>query len=116
MRLLDRTACWTICDIRTREFERPPAVIAAAGVELSGMVREGEQMSPKKLIETKPCGVELCLGLFEPLLHDQHVGKTPPDLRIAAPARRRTTRATAGPSSQRNGLGPVWSASVFASP
>jgi hypothetical protein len=48
------------------------------------MVREGEQVSPKKLIEAKPCGVELCLGLFEPLLRDQHVGKTPPDLRIAA--------------------------------
>jgi hypothetical protein len=62
-RLLDRTACRTIRDIRAREFERPPAVVAAAGVELRGMVCEGEQVSPKKLIEAKPCGVELCLGL-----------------------------------------------------
>ena len=32
MRLLDRTACRTIRDIRAREFERPPTVVAAAGV------------------------------------------------------------------------------------
>jgi hypothetical protein len=51
MRLLDRTACRTIRDIRAREFERPPAAVAAAGVELRGMVCEGEQVSPKKLIE-----------------------------------------------------------------
>ena len=61
----------TIRDIRASELERPPTVVAAAGVELRGMVREGELMSPKKLIEAKPCGVELCLGLFEPLLRDQ---------------------------------------------
>ena len=84
----ERTACRTIRDIRAREFERPPAVVAAAGVELRGMVREGEQVSLKKLLEAKPCGVELCLGLFEPPLRDQHVGKTPPDLRIAARKRR----------------------------
>ena len=86
MRLLDRTACRTICDIRVRE--RPAAVVAAAGVELRGMVRESEPVSPKQLIEAKPCRVELCLGLFEPLLCDQHVGKTPPDLGIAARKRR----------------------------
>ena len=78
MRLLDRTACRTIRDIRAREFERPPAVVAAAGVELRGMVREGEQVFPRSSSKPRPCGVELCLGLFEPLLRDQHVGKTPP--------------------------------------
>jgi len=49
--LLERTTCGTIRDSRSREFESPPAVVAAAGVELGGMVGEGEQMSPKKLIE-----------------------------------------------------------------
>src|SRR5262245_8545152 len=84
VRLLDRTACGTIRDIRPREFERSPAVVAATGVELRGMIREGEQMFSQKLIEATACGVELCLGFFEPFLRDQHVGKTPPDLRIAA--------------------------------
>jgi hypothetical protein len=74
MRLLDRTACRTIRDIRAREFECPPAVVAAAGVELSSMVREGERVSPKKLIEAKPRGVELCLGL-EPLQHKHGVAR-----------------------------------------
>ena len=86
--LLERAARRTIRDIHARELERPPAVVAAAGVELRGMVREGEQVSPKKLIEAKPCGVELSLGLFEPFLRDQHVGKAPSDLRIAARKRR----------------------------
>src|SRR5262245_59054731 len=40
MRLLDRTACRPIRDIRARELERPPAVVAASGVELRSMVRE----------------------------------------------------------------------------
>src|SRR4030095_1266391 len=84
VRLPDRTMCRTICDIRTREFERPPAVVSAGGVELRGMVRESEQVSLKKLIEAKARGVELCLRLFKPFLRDEHVGKTPPDLRIAA--------------------------------
>src|SRR5215475_10421835 len=84
IRLLDRTAGRTIGDIRARKFKRPPAVVAAGGVEFRRMVRESEQVSFKKFIEAKPGGVELCLGLFEPVLRDQHVGKTPPDLRIAA--------------------------------
>ena len=84
MRLLECTTRRAIRDIRAREFERPPAVIAAASVELRGMVREGEQVSLKKLIEAKACGLELCLGLFEPALRDQHVGKTPPNLWIVA--------------------------------
>ena len=71
MRLLDRTACRATRDVRAREFECPPAVVAAAGVELSSMVREGERVSPKKLIEAKPRGVELCLGL-ELLLQHKH--------------------------------------------
>jgi hypothetical protein len=61
--LLNRTARLTIRDIRSREFERPAAVIAAARVELRSMVCEGEQVSPKKLLEAKPCGFELYLGL-----------------------------------------------------
>ena len=88
MLLLDRTARGTISDIRARELERPPAIVAAAGVELRGMVREGEQVFFKKLFKAGSCGIELCLGLFEPLLRDQHVGKAPTDLRIAAGERR----------------------------
>src|SRR5215469_5780617 len=84
MLLLDRTARGTISDIRARELERPPAIVAAAGVELCGMVREGQQMPSKKLIEAKPCGIELSLGLFELALRNQHIGKTPIDFRIAA--------------------------------
>src|ERR1041384_5952169 len=66
------------------ELERPPSVVTAAGVELRGMVGKGEQMSAKKLIEATPRGVELCLGLVELPLRHQHVGQTPPDLRIGA--------------------------------
>src|SRR5215470_16745505 len=84
MRLLDRTACGTIGDIRAREIERPPAIVAAAGVELRGMVREGEQMPLKKLIEAKTRDVELSFGLFELALRNQHIGKTPIDFRITA--------------------------------
>jgi hypothetical protein len=40
------------------------------------LVREGAQVSPKKCLEPEPCGFELYLGLFEPVLRDQHVGKT----------------------------------------
>jgi hypothetical protein len=48
------------------------------------MVGEGEKVSAKKLLVANPCGFELCLGLFEPRLRDEHIGETPPDLRIAA--------------------------------
>ena len=51
--LLNGTACGTIGDIRSRELERPPTIVAAAGVELRGMVREDEQMPLKKLIEAR---------------------------------------------------------------
>jgi hypothetical protein len=88
LRLPDRTPCRTIPDIRVREFARPAAVVASARGELRGMVREGEQMPPKKLIDCKPCGVELCLSLCEPPLRAQHVGKTPSDLQITARKRR----------------------------
>ena len=84
MRLLDRTACWTIRHIRSREFKCPAAVVTAAGVKLGGVVSEGEQVSPKKLIEAGPRCFELRVGLFESLLRNQHVGKAPSDLRIAA--------------------------------
>src|SRR5262249_1443067 len=84
MRLLERTARRTIGDIRARELERPPAIVAAAGVELSGMIREGEQMPLKKLIEAKTRDVELSLGLFELALRNQHIGKAPIDFRITA--------------------------------
>jgi hypothetical protein len=82
--LLDRTACRTIRDIRARELERPPAVVAAASVELRGMIREGEPVPPKKLIEANTCGVELGLASSNLCLGDQHVGQPPPHLRIAA--------------------------------
>src|SRR5262245_50719136 len=92
MRLLERTACRTIRDIRARELERAPQVVAAAGVELRGMIREGELVSVQKLFEAEACSVELCLRLFEPFLRDQHVCKAPPDLRIAARNRRQEQR------------------------
>jgi hypothetical protein len=43
---------WAIFGIHACEFERPSAVVAAVGVELRGMVREGEQMFPEP-IETR---------------------------------------------------------------
>src|SRR5215469_3299723 len=49
-------------------------------------------MPSKKLIEAKPCGIELSLGLFEPALRNQHIGKTPIDFRIAARKRRQEQR------------------------
>src|SRR5215471_5290918 len=84
MCLPDCTACRTIRDVRPREFERAPAVIAATGVELRGMIREREQMFAQKLLEATACSFELYLGFFEPVLRNQHVGKTPSDLWIAA--------------------------------
>src|SRR5262249_21048964 len=84
LHLLDRPTGRTIRDIGAREFERPPVIVAASRIELRRMVSEGEEMSLKELIKAKPCGVELYLRLFEPRLCDQHVGKTPADLRIAA--------------------------------
>src|SRR5262249_36369713 len=84
MRLLDRAASRTIRDIRSGQLERPPEVVAAAGVEFRGVVREGEQVSPKKLLEAEPCGGELPLALVELSLRDEHISKAPPDLWIAA--------------------------------
>ena len=42
MRLPNGTVCGTIGDIRPRELERSSGIVAAAGIELRGMVREGE--------------------------------------------------------------------------
>lgn len=84
MRLLDSTACGTIGYIDTHEFERSPAIVAAAGIELRGMVGEGERVLAKKLIEAIASGIELPFGLFAPALRNQHISKTPTDLRIAA--------------------------------
>jgi hypothetical protein len=67
-RLLNRTPGRTIRDIRSRQLERPPVIVAAAGVELRGVICEGAQVSPKKLLEAKPCGVELCLAFPQPSL------------------------------------------------
>src|SRR5262249_55436041 len=80
MSLFDRAACRSISDVRVREFECPPTVVAAAGIEFRRMVSESKQMFPEKLLETMARCVELCLGLFEPLLRDKHVGKMPLDL------------------------------------
>ena len=100
MRLVDRAECRTIRNIHARELECPPTVVAAAGVELRCMVREGEQVLPEKLIEAKPCGLELNLGLFESPLRGQDVGQTPANLRIAA--------RSAGMSSASASLGCPW--------
>ena len=70
--------------IHACEFERLPQIVSAPSVEFRRMVREGEQMLPKKRIEAKPRGVELCFALFESLLRGQHVGKAPSNLRVAA--------------------------------
>jgi hypothetical protein len=83
--LLDRTACRTIRNIHAGKLERLPTVIAAAGVELRGMVREGRKCLPRR---SNRAASSRCLGFFEPLLRNQHVGKTPPDLRIVARKRR----------------------------
>src|SRR5215468_6931101 len=61
-------------------------------------------MPSKKLIEAKPCGIELSLALFVLALRDQHIGKTPIDFRIAA--RKRWL-------SGDNGLGDAWKAGVL---
>src|SRR5215510_5018059 len=73
--LLDRTACRTIRDVRARKLERPSAVVAAAGVELRGMVREGERVFLEQLFETRARRIEMSLRLFEPVLRFQNVGQ-----------------------------------------
>src|SRR5262245_539596 len=76
--------CWTIRDVHARKLERAPAVVAAAGVKLRGVIRESERVSGKEHVESNPCGLELAGGFLESLLCDQHVGETPADFRIAA--------------------------------
>ena len=80
--LLDRTACTTIFDIRARQFERPPVVVAAASIELRSVVREASRCLPR--FSSKPeRAASSCLSpLFEPSLRNQHIGKSahgPPD-------------------------------------
>ena len=41
-------------------------------------------MPHKKLFEATPCGLELWLSLFEPLLCDQHSGKTATRQKLAS--------------------------------
>src|SRR5262245_31046045 len=86
--LLDRTARTPISDIRARELECPPVIVAAADVKLRGMVREGEQVPAKKPFEARPSSLESGLSLFKPALRNRHIGKTPLDLGIAAGKRR----------------------------
>src|SRR5262245_41801993 len=76
--------CRAVRAVRTRKLERPPAVVAATGIELRSVICEGEQVPFKKLLKAGPCSIELTFGLFEPSLHDQRVGKPPRDLRITA--------------------------------
>src|SRR5262245_47428458 len=83
-RLVHGAARRSIRDIQACQLERQPEVVAAAGVELGGMVGKGEPVSSEKSVEATPRGVELCLGLFEPLLRCEHVRETPPNLRIVA--------------------------------
>jgi hypothetical protein len=47
MHLADSPTCRTIREIRTRELKRTLTVIAAAGIELRRMIREGEHMPSK---------------------------------------------------------------------
>src|SRR4029453_13250800 len=82
--LPDGTVRRTIRDICAGEFERAPTVVAAAGVELRGVVGEREGGPPKKLTEAEPAVIELLFDLVEPPLRDHDVGQTPPNLRITA--------------------------------
>src|SRR4029450_13437688 len=72
--LPDRTAGRAVRAIEGRELERPPAVVSATGVELRGMVREGEQVSAQKIIEAGPCGLEVEFGGLKLLLRDENLG------------------------------------------
>lgn len=83
-RLLNCTACRAIRDIRTREFEGSPDIIAATSVEFRSMVREREKMPLKKLLEANSGGAELCPGFFDSGFGSQHVGKPPLNFGVAA--------------------------------
>jgi hypothetical protein len=50
-RLLDRTTCGTIRNVHACEFERTRAIVPAAGIELRGMIRKGEQVPAQKCFE-----------------------------------------------------------------
>ena len=63
LHLLERPAGRTVREISACEFERPSAVVAAAGVELRGMVRKGKRVC-FKLFKAGSCGIELCLADF----------------------------------------------------
>jgi hypothetical protein len=52
LHLFERPTGRAVRDVRARELERSPAVVAAAGVELRSMVGEGKRVSGKKLIAT----------------------------------------------------------------
>ena len=53
---------------------RAPIRAAAASIELRGVVREGEGL--RRSASNPNRGASLCLGILEPVLRDQHVGKT----------------------------------------
>src|SRR5262249_41063247 len=84
LHLFDRPAGRTVRDIRAREVECAPPVIAAAGVELRGVGGEGGRVSAQKSFEPPMRGAELRVGFSESPLRDQHVGKTPLHLWISA--------------------------------
>jgi len=50
--LLDRTARWTIRDIRARELECPRVVVAAAGVEFRRVIRGMRPLSARAKVAT----------------------------------------------------------------
>src|SRR5262245_52704068 len=66
--LPDGAAGGAVRDVRACEHQRPARVVAAAGVELSAMVRKGEQVTLEQRIESGSCGIELYCGFFESLL------------------------------------------------
>jgi hypothetical protein len=53
MRLLERSTRRTIRNIRARKFEHPPAVVTAARVKFSGVIRERKQMLRKQFIKKR---------------------------------------------------------------
>lgn len=59
-------------------------IVAAAGVELRGVVRKGEKVFLKKLVEAGSSGAKFRLGFLEPILRNKHLGEAPADFRVTA--------------------------------
>jgi hypothetical protein len=81
---IDRPTGRTIRDIKARKFEGLRVIVAAAGVELRGVVRKGEKVFLKKLVEAGSSGAKFRLGFLEPILRNKHLGEAPADFRVTA--------------------------------